>query len=122
MKHLLAIIAMSIAIAAHAGTGDEDDRCKPTNDLVITGSVIHNAKGDDAVLKGIIMNSSLTREYKNADIEVSLFDADNNKTGTMRYSLKDDIGTTEVEDFIIPLKNAAHVATVNYEIVCIQYD
>ena len=120
MKYLLATIAMSIALAANAGNGGDD--CKPTEDLIITGSVIQNAKGEDAVLKGLIMNTSLTREYKDANIEISLFDANNNKTGTMTYSLKDDIGTTEVENFTIPLENGANVETVNYEIVCIQYD
>lgn len=121
MKYILATIAMSISLAAGAITGGNED-CKPVDDLVITGSVIHNAKGDDAVLKGIIMNSSLTREYKNAEIEISLFDANNTKTGTLIYDLKDDIGTTEVENFTIPLEDAANVASVNYEIVCIQYD
>lgn len=112
---------MSIAMAASAGNGPGKD-CKPSDDLVITGSVIHNAQGDDAVLKGIIMNSSTSREYKHADIEISLFDNDNNRTGTMTYTLKDDIGVTEVENFTIPLEDAANVATVNYEIVCVQYD
>lgn len=118
---IISAVILSIGLLTGIAIPGNDPHCKPTNDLSISGGIVHYDKGD-AALSGTIVNSSAKQEYENVLIGATFYDAGNEAVGHMEFTIKDDVEANEKEEFYVRLKSADNVVSVKYNIKCAEYN